>query len=207
MFESVITTVFEVESEAYQALSEVKQHALGEGLTVSQAMLVKKENGAIVPKDGFDTGIETQNDSRTGGLIGALVGIIGGPLGLLIGWSGGSIIGGVKDALDASKNVSVIDYVAQNIEEGRSAVIALVQESREGAYDQLFSRFRAGIYRLKAAEVAAEVKKARELQREMAKEAKRKLREEKAREGEKEFTELDDRIKKNFDDIKNKFEK
>ena len=55
MKESVITVNFDVESEAYQALSEIKRHPDGSGYFVSAASLIKKENGHIVLKDGFDT--------------------------------------------------------------------------------------------------------------------------------------------------------
>ena len=59
MKESVITVNFDVESEAYQALSEIKRHPDGSGYFVSAASLIKKENGHIVLKDGFDTGVDT----------------------------------------------------------------------------------------------------------------------------------------------------
>ena len=52
MKESVITVNFDVESEAYQALSEIKRHPDGSGYFVSAASLIKKENGHIVLKDG-----------------------------------------------------------------------------------------------------------------------------------------------------------
>ena len=47
MKESVITVNFDVESEAYQALSEIKRHPDGSGYFVSAASLIKKENGHI----------------------------------------------------------------------------------------------------------------------------------------------------------------
>ena len=82
MKESVITVNFDVESEAYQALSEIKRHPDGSAYLVSAASLIKKENGHIVLKDGFDTGIDTTDDAAYGSLIGSLVGWhIGWPAG------------------------------------------------------------------------------------------------------------------------------
>ena len=101
MKESVITVNFDVESEAYQALSEIKRHPDGSGYFVSAASLIKKENGHIVLKDGFDTGIDTTDDAAYGSLIGSLVGILGGPLGVLFGGSMGALVGSTVDADDA----------------------------------------------------------------------------------------------------------
>jgi hypothetical protein len=50
-----------------------------------QAVLVKKEGGVVSMKDGFDTGVNTRNDKVFGGMVGALVGVLGGPIGVLLG--------------------------------------------------------------------------------------------------------------------------
>lgn len=75
MTEEIITAVFEVENEAYQALTELKSTAVGNDYEISQAALVKRENGVINTKDFFDTGVETRNDTTMGGLLGAAIGI------------------------------------------------------------------------------------------------------------------------------------
>ena len=82
--ENIIIVNFDVESEAYQALSELKKNAMCEGYVISQAVLTKNNDGKLLPLDGFDTGAETHNDTRMGGMIGALLGIAGGPLGMVI---------------------------------------------------------------------------------------------------------------------------
>ena len=94
MKESVITVNFDVESEAYQALSEIKRHPDGSGYFVSAASLIKKENGHIVLKDGFDTGIDTTDDAAYGSLIGSLCGIwlIDRQPGWHIGWPAGRTV-------------------------------------------------------------------------------------------------------------------
>ena len=84
MKESVITVNFDVESEAYQALSEIKRHPDGSGYLVSAASLIKKENGHIVLKDGFDTGIDTTDD--------AAYGLIDRQPGWHIGWPAGRTV-------------------------------------------------------------------------------------------------------------------
>lgn len=176
---SVILVNFEVESEAYQALSELKRTAAGEDFVVSQACVVKKEAEGVKMQDGFDTGVESRNDTLRGGLLGALVGIIGGPLGVLLGYAGGSLVGLAVDGSDTAKNVSLIGQVADSMEEGKTSLIALVSEKDQLSFDVNFTKFDAHITRLDAAEVAAEVEKAVEVQRSLQKEAREKMREEK----------------------------
>ena len=176
---SVILVNFEVESEAYQALSELKRTAAGEDFVVSQACVVKKEAEGVKMQDGFDTGVESRNDTLRGGLLGALVGIIGGPLGVLLGYAGGSLVGMAVDGADTAKNVSLIGQVAESMEEGKTSLIALVSEKDELSFDVNFTKFDAHITRLDAAEVAAEVEKAMEVQRSLQKEAREKMREDK----------------------------
>ena len=91
--EKIISAIFKVESEGYQAITELKRAPITNDYTVSQAVLVKKENGAIRALDTFDTGLETSNDTATGSLIGSLLGILGGPLGVLLGGSIGILAG------------------------------------------------------------------------------------------------------------------
>ncbi|SFC50135.1 hypothetical protein [Ruminococcus albus] len=55
MAESIFVVDFKVESEAYQALSELKANPVNDSYTASSAFVVKNENGHIIPKDSFDT--------------------------------------------------------------------------------------------------------------------------------------------------------
>ena len=91
--ENVVLAIFKVESEAFQAMTELRQEPIRVGSVVSQAMLVSNKDGRIKIEDSFDTGVETRDDTLRGTWIGALVGIIGGPLGILLGLSTGGLIG------------------------------------------------------------------------------------------------------------------
>ena len=70
--ENIIIVNFDVESEAYQAFTELKPNAVTENYVVSQTALAKNTEGRVAVLDGFDTGVETKNDTQMGGLIGAL---------------------------------------------------------------------------------------------------------------------------------------
>ena len=179
MKENLILANYKVESEAYQALSELKRDANNANYTISQAMIVKKENGKLNVMDGFVNGAAAGDDTWMGGLLGSLVGILGGPIGILLGGSMGMLIGGAVDAGDLAENVSLLEKAGDCILEGETAIILLAQEEFETALTAKLNHFDVAVTRLDAAEVAAEVEHARDVERQMAKEAREKLREEK----------------------------
>ena len=205
--EKIISVIFKVESEGYQAITELKRAPITNDYTVSQAVLVKKENGVIRTLDTFDTGLETSNDTATGSLIGSLLGILGGPLGVLLGGSIGILAGGAIDAGDAAHNASLIELVTEQLVDGEVVLIALEQESVEGAARRALAKFDTSIVEEDAAEVAEEVKAAQDAQREMAREARAKLREAKKAERKQKVEENRAKIKADFDTFKAKFKK
>ena len=177
MKENLVLVNYKVESEAYQALSELKRETANANYTICQAVIVKKENGKLSVMDGFVNGATTGDDTMTGGLIGSLVGILGGPLGILLGGSMGMLIGGAFDAGDMADNASLLEKAGDSILDGETAIILLAQEEYETAK---LNNFEVTITRFDAAEVAAEVEHAREVEKQMAKEAREKMREERS---------------------------
>ena len=86
---------------------------------------------------------------------------------------------GAVDAGDMADNVSLLEKAGDCILDGETAIILLAQEEYETALTAKLNNFEVSITRLDAAEVAAEVEHSREVERQMAKEAREKLREEK----------------------------
>ena len=179
MNENLVLVNYKVESEAYQALSELKRDTANANYTISQAVIVKRENGQLNTMDGFINGKDAGDDTVTGSLIGGLVGILGGPIGILLGGSVGMLIGGAVDASGLVKDASLLEKAGDSIAEGETAIILLAQEEYETALTAKLNDFDVTITRFDAAEVAAEVEHAREVERQMAKETREKLREEK----------------------------
>ena len=179
MAQNIVVSLFKVESEAYQALTQLKQYPGDEKSYVSAAALIKKENGALRTLDGFDTGTNTTDDMAIGGLVGALFGVLGGPVGLLLGGSYGMLIGSAVDADDALSNVSMLEQISGKLENDEVAVIALAYEEDEAVLDQKLNAFKTVIARFDAADVAAEVEEAEKMADEMARQARRELRDEK----------------------------
>ena len=84
MSENILIVNYKVESEAYQALSELKRETSNSNYTISQAVIVKRESGKLEIQDGFNADASMGDDTWTGSLLGSLVGVLGGPLGVLL---------------------------------------------------------------------------------------------------------------------------
>lgn len=205
--EHIVLAIFDVESEGYQAFTELKQKPAGTDAIVSQAVLVKKESGQIITKDAFDTGVQTQDDTMLGGFLGAFLGILGGPVGILLGGSIGSLVGLGIDTEDAAGNASLIEQVAGRIPDGATAVIGLVQEAAPAYVDQRLSKFEAAIFRFDAAAIAMEVEAARELEMQLQKEAKDKLRQQKKDEFKQKLEDHRNKMQAQFEELKAKINK
>lgn len=207
VMENIIMATFPVESEAYQAFSELKRDLSGMSFLVSQAVLVKKENGTLNTLDAFDTGIDTSDDTLGGTMIGSIVGILGGPFGVLLGAGIGSLIGAAVDAGDIAQNGSSLEKVSAGMKDGSVAILALAQEDNRAPIDSKFDKFNSTVTRYDAAEVEAEVEAATEAQREMAKKARVAVRQEKNAAYKAKLEEKRAKIAGDFETLKNKRKK
>lgn len=170
--ETIAISVFKVESEAFQALSKMRNHAsYQETLKFSQVALLKKTNGSIHWKDGFDTGVVTQDDTWKGSLIGGLVGILGGPLGILLGLGVGTIAGAAKDTYDSREEGGIVKYVSSHMEEGDVSIIAVIEEENDELFDRMLSEFDAITVRHDPEVVEKEVEHAKKVEKKLQKQA------------------------------------
>ena len=204
MANNVLIVNYKVGSEAFQALSELKRAAANDNYVISQAVIVKKENGQVTLQDGFDTGVETADDTWRGGLLGSLVGILGGPLGVLLGGGMGMLIGEALDVGDAVKSASLIERAGECIADGETAVILLAEEEYETALTAKLNDFDVTITRMPAEEVEAEVKHAAEVERQLAREAREKLRAERAEAIKADVEKKSEEINSNLTDLYNR---
>jgi len=207
MAENIVVSLFEVESEAYQAMTQMKQYPGDDRSYVAAGILVKKENDAICTLDSFDTGANTADDMAKGGLIGALFGILGGPVGVLLGGSYGVMLGSLMDTDDAIMEASLLEQITQKLENGEVALIALAYEEDEAILDQKLSGFKTIIARFDAADVAAEVEEARQVEKEMARLARKELRDEKKESRKQKKEELRAKMSAEWESFKAKFAK
>ena len=207
MEQNVVVSIFKVESEAYQALTQLKQYPGNDQSFVAQAVLVKKENGELHVLDGFDTGSNTMDDTAVGGMIGALFGILGGPIGVLLVGSYGALIGAALDSGDALDNACMLEQIAGKMENGEVAIIGLASEEDEAILDGKLGRFDTIIVRFDAAVVAAEVEEAQKMEEEMARLARKELRDEKKAARKEKVAEKRSKLSADFAAFKAKFKK
>ncbi|MCR4610633.1 MAG: DUF1269 domain-containing protein [Lachnospiraceae bacterium] len=205
--QNIIVSLFDVESESFQAMTGLKQDPGSADNFISQAALVKKKNGTLSLLDSFDTGANSSDNVAMSGLIGMAIGILGGPIGILLGGSIGALTGMGIDAMDSKDEASFIQCVAAKLDDDDVAIIALASENNEDYFDGRLSAYKTTIVRYDAAVVAAEVDEAEEFQREMDRQAKEAIRKHKNDEFkakvEKKRDELADQFKDTKEDIFN----
>jgi len=199
--ENVVVSIFDIESEAFQAFSELKQFGQTENTKLAQALIVKAENGVINVKDNFDL-IDSIGDGYfEGGLIGSLIGILGGPLGVLFGFAAGGVIGGSVGSYEELANSALIITVSNKLTNGEVAIIALVQENDESVLNAIFEKYQVDIARWDVATVAAEIESALKIQIDLEHQAKARLIADKKEARREKFDKLKANIKEKFSKI------
>lgn len=205
--QNILAAIFEVESEGYQALTTLSRKPVSDNAVILQMALVKREGQALSVLDSFDSGINTSDDMLLGGLVGGLLGILGGPIGVLLMGSYGALTGGVLDTEDAIYNASLMEAVANKLQDGTVALVALTDETEEADLDAALSAFKAEVWRFDAAQIAAQVEEAEMLQREMARQARQQLRAEKKADFQQKVEEKRLKLAAQVEEFKSKFQK
>ncbi|TMM17125.1 MAG: DUF1269 domain-containing protein [Actinobacteria bacterium] len=174
--ENVVVVNFPDESNAYEALTSVKElDSQGQLGVRAAAVVARHEDGSVVVKDEIgDSGLE---GTATGGVLGLLIGILGGPLGVLIGGATGLLIGSLFDLEDSDQSESVLSDISQAIHAGHTALLAEVREQSHEVLDSAMSRVGGEVLRRSVADVEAEISAAEQAQRAAKEQARKELRE------------------------------
>lgn len=204
---NIIAALFEVESEGYQALTTLAKTPIIDETTILQMALVKRENGYLKICDSFDSGIHSKNDTIIGGLVGSVLGILGGPIGVLLMGSYGALVGSVVDSGDSLGSASLIEKVAEKLQDGEMAMIALADEADEAVLDKALSQYKVTIARFDAVVIADEVEEAQKIQKEMARQTRKQLREARKQERKEKREARREKLKSDFAAFKAKFKK
>jgi hypothetical protein len=136
-----------------------------------------------------------------------MIGIIGGPIGVLLGGSTGMLAGNLVDADDANNTASLIETVTAKMIDGEVSLIILAEEEDESELDAFMTDFQTEIIRFDAAVIAAEVEEAQEMQKEMERQARIKLRETKKEEHKSKIEENRKKLAADIEAFKAKFKK
>lgn len=205
--EHVLIVYFNVESEAFQALSEIRQNTVAhQGFVLfEQASLIKREHGNILIKDGFHNGEEIGGGMALGSVIGSFIGILGGPLGVLLGMGAGATLGSLPALNDAEEKNSLIRSVTTRLQDGEMAILAVVQEENEQDLDQYFGKFDTMIIRYDAGVIEEEIEYAEKLQEDLAHQAQAAMKKERSDERKKRAAAKRDSVHTRFESLKEKF--
>jgi len=179
---NIIAAIFDVESEGYQAMTQLSRTPIIEETSILQMVLVKRENGTLKVCDSYDSGTHTTDDTLLGGLLGGLVGVLGGPVGMLLMGSYGALVGSLVDTGDALDTQTLMERVADKLQDGDVALIMLAEEINEEEVDNALKGFKVTIARFDAAVIANEVEMIEDSQKEKERLDRKELREAKKEE-------------------------
>ena len=167
MSKRVIIMNFEIESQAYQAFSEVKKLYTERQIKGEQMAVVTHVNeGTHQFKIDDFLDFTGNNHTSKNSLIGMVIGILGGPLGILLGWFAGSMIGATRDAKEIRDAQSVFEHMTNKISEGQTGLILIAEEEDNRPLNRLIMNELGGeITRLDYDDVEQELQKAKDVEK------------------------------------------
>ena len=115
--------------------------------------------------------------TASGSLIGMLIGVLGGPVGVLLGWGAGAMMGGAFDVDRAMTSDEALTVLGKAIPTGSTAVIASVEEPAVEVIDGEMKKLDGEVTRRSAAEVMGELEAAEAAAEAAAREARRTVHE------------------------------
>ncbi|WP_423216107.1 DUF1269 domain-containing protein [Streptococcus equinus] len=200
----VLTVVFNVESEAYQAFSELKAFKQDQKTQIAQIALVKNENGKITIKDSIDFDDSSHEYATIGGIVGGLIGILSGPIGVIIGYGIGSLAGAASGSMNDASDDSLIEEVTTKLLDGDVAVVALVHEEDESVLNHVFAPYKTKIMRWDAVALAREVELAGQVQDELFDKFQEDMNERRINHLKEQGSDIAEAIKEKFHHLKEK---
>jgi uncharacterized membrane protein len=173
--DKVVVVSFSDDSHAFEALATVKQlDGQGQIDLIAAAVVTRDPDGRVEVKD--EAGGDSFAGTASGGLIGLLIGILGGPLGILIGGATGLLLGSLYDLDDADTTDSALSQVSKTVRVGHNSLLAQVVEQSPDVLDTAMDRLSGTVVRRPVYEIEDEIARAQEAQREAKKQARAKLR-------------------------------
>jgi uncharacterized membrane protein len=173
---NVVIVGFTEPSKAYEALSVLKQcDADGRIGLESAAVVERTDTGALQVPEGTDN--LGPVGYASGSLIGMLVGVLGGPVGILVGWGAGALVGGAFDIDRATISDEALSVLGRAMPPGSTSVMASVEEPAVEVIDGEMTKLGGEVTRRPVADVMAELAAAEDAAEAAAREARRTVRE------------------------------
>ncbi|MFF8700232.1 histidine kinase [Streptomyces albidoflavus] len=152
--DNVLFFTFTDPSAAYRAFSEIKAAP-----EVTRAAIIERSaDGALSVPEDYEPRAGTA--ALTGGAIGALVGILGGPIGVLFGWGLGTVAGATADTEEAEHTHDALTVLSKNVDDGKNLLLVEAPGYSPAAADDLAGRLGGTVVAVPVEEVRAEVESA-----------------------------------------------
>ena len=191
---NVVVVRFAEPSKAYQALSVLKESDAGGRIGLESAAVVERTTAGElrIPESADNVGLV---GTASGSLIGMLIGVLGGPVGILLGWGTGALMGGAFDVDRAVTSDEALTVLGKAIPPGSTAVIASVDEPAVDVIDGEMKKLDGEVTRQPVAEVMDELDAAEEAADAAARAARRTIREKRKAEAKTGFEERVGKLK------------
>ncbi|HEX2495773.1 MAG TPA: DUF1269 domain-containing protein, partial [Gaiellaceae bacterium] len=165
--------------------------AEGRIAVASAAVVERTEDGQLrIPENSENIG---PVGLASGSLLGMLIGVLGGPVGVLVGWGAGALVGGAFDIDRLDKSDEALTELSRSIPPGATALMATVSEPATEVIDSEMAMLGGEVTRRPVTEVVAELEAAEDAAHAAAKEARKELREQRKTEAKES---LDERVGK-----------
>jgi uncharacterized membrane protein len=174
--ENVVVVRFTEPGKAEEALTGLKQCDKEGRISLESAAVVERtDNGELRMLDEWENfgpiGI------AGGSLLGMLIGVLGGPVGVLLGWGAGAVVGGGFDIGRATESDEALTVLARAIPPGSAGVVASIEEPVVEVVDAEMGMLGGEVTRRSVVDVVAELGAAHEAAAVAAREARRTVRE------------------------------
>ncbi|MET9862588.1 DUF1269 domain-containing protein [Streptomyces smyrnaeus] len=139
---------------ALHALDELEQAHRQGALELREARVIGRDADGKAEVAGEVDHTDSATGLAVGGLVGALLGLVGGPAGALLGFGAGGLIGGGHDARRVIETNEGLEELTAEIPPGSTVVVADVKETSTDPADRALG---PGVSRYLAATVRQEL--------------------------------------------------
>jgi hypothetical protein len=147
--ESFVMLVFGGEGEARRALGGLRELHHGGAVEANEAALVERTpSGDFVILDNANFGFDAC--PANGSLARILVGVLGGPVGMLMGFLAGGRLGAHVDVARETATGSALHGIAERLQRGSVGLMAAVCEPSPEPLDRLSEQLGAALWRVPA---------------------------------------------------------
>jgi uncharacterized membrane protein len=176
--QNVVVIGFTEPSKAYQALSVLKSCNADGRIGLESAAIVERtpEGTLHIPESADNAELVGM---ASGSVVGMLIGVLGGPVGMLLGWGAGAMMGGAFDLDRAVTSDEALTVLGTAIPAGSTAVIANIEEPAVEVIDGEMAKLGGEVTRRPVSDVMAELDAAEAAADAAAREARKVVRQQK----------------------------